>query len=398
MLVISKKRKMMTGVMSPLANKTPDILIFAPPQSRRVKAYQQSLAKYSLPPARLIAYTDYLLGKVSLHDEVRQDTIIRIESSGEDVEAERLILLAHDTKSESRQYLSPAQIMALELDKGALMPTRQWFLGFCKTLNHIKQELKTCPNHRLMNSPVDIMTMFDKCATHTKLEQAGISVPPKLDKVTSFDELQEAMSSKGWNRVFVKMVHGSSATGVVALETNGQRWQATTTVKMIEGPNGMLAYNSRKLQKYTDLNSIRTLINILCSHHIHVERWLPKASINGHVFDLRVVVIAGEAKHVLVRLANGPITNLHLGNKRGDWNAVKKRLGEEVWHSLKISCENALKCFPNSLYVGVDVLVSPSFTKHAILELNAFGDYHKGVLHEGLDTYGAQLKALGVLV
>jgi hypothetical protein len=45
----------------------------------------------------------------------------------------------------------------------------------------------------------------------------------------------------------------------------------------------------------------------------------------------------------------------------------------------------------------VDVLVRTDWQHHAILEMNAFGDYHRNVLVDGLDTYLGQLQALGVL-
>ncbi len=51
---------------------------------------------------------------------------------------------------------------------------------------------------------------------------------------------------------------------------------------------------------------------------------------------------------------------------------------------------------PESLYAGVDVVISPGFRRHAVLEINAFGDLLPGVLFEGLDTYTAELAALGV--
>jgi hypothetical protein len=45
---------------------------------------------------------------------------------------------------------------------------------------------------------------------------------------------------------------------------------------------------------------------------------MPKAGIDGRTFDLRVLVIAGRARHAVARLSRGPMTNLHLLNERGD--------------------------------------------------------------------------------
>lgn len=380
-----------------------EILVLAPPQSRRLKAYQQSLADYGLPQARVLSYRDYLTSEVSLTEHVRENTIFRIESSGEDFETERLILIGGDVEDEEGDVytrLSQKELRHLTLDVGALLPSRQWFLGYRNFLKRIEKELASCPPHRLMNHPKDIIAMFDKRETHRRLEQAGVKVPPSLGVVNSFTELHEAMCVRNWKRVFIKLAHGSSASGAVALETNGKQWQATTTVEMVQENSlkqdrGLKLYNSRKLLKYRNLNDIQNLINALCKHRVHVEQWLPKAGMDGHVFDLRVVVIGQKAQHVLVRLGRGAMTNLHLKNKRGDWDKLRRLLDDDVWQSVKTSCEQALQCFPNSLYAGADVLLTPSLRQHAILELNAFGDYHRKIYVEGLDTFGAELKALG---
>ena len=50
--------------------------------------------------------------------------------------------------------------------------------------------------------------------------------------------------------------------------------------------------------------------------------------------------------------------------------------------------------FPGSLYMGIDLLISPDYRSHAILEVNAFGDLLPGVLSRGVDTYTAEVLAL----
>jgi hypothetical protein len=54
-----------------------------------------------------------------------------------------------------------------------------------------------------------------------------------------------------------------------------------------------------------------------------------------------------------------------------------------------------MACFPASMYAGLDLLLTPGFRRHAVLEVNAFGDLLSGVLHDGADTYEAELRALG---
>src|SRR5262249_19335882 len=140
--------------------------------------------------------------------------------------------------------------------------------------------------------------------------------------------------------------------------------------------------------------TIAALIDALCPHRVHVEEWIPKAGIEGRVFDLRVVVIAGQARHIVARLSRGPITNLHLLNSRGDPEVVRARMGGEAWAAAVAACERAMGCFPESLYGGIDLLIAAGFRRHAVLEVNAFGDLLPGIIWQGLDTYAAELLAL----
>lgn len=105
-----------------------------------------------------------------------------------------------------------------------------------------------------------------------------------------------------------------------------------------------------------------------------------------------MVTIGGRAQHTLVRALRGPITNLHLGNERGDANALQQALGPR-WATVTQTAEAALAAFPGALYAGVDILLTPGWRSAAVLEVNAFGDYHRGVLAGGLDTYATELNA-----
>ena len=136
------------------------------------------------------------------------------------------------------------------------------------------------------------------------------------------------------------------------------------------------------------------MIDALCAHRVHVEEWIPKAGLDGRTFDLRVVVIDGTARQIVARLSRSPMTNLHLLNRRGDPAAVLERMGPEAWRAARRTCERAAAAFPGCLHLGVDLLVAPGFRRHAVLEANAFGDLLPGVLHQGVDTYGAEIRAV----
>ncbi|GAA3242626.1 STM4014 family protein [Dactylosporangium siamense] len=127
---------------------------------------------------------------------------------------------------------------------------------------------------------------------------------------------------------------------------------------------------------------------------LHVERWLPKASHDGLTFDLRVLVVAGRVSHVVVRTGRSPMTNLHLGNARGDLAGVRAAVGEEHWAAAMRTCEAAAACFPGSLHAGVDLMFARDHRTHAVAEVNAFGDLLPGLLAGGHDTYAAEIDAL----
>ena len=79
----------------------------------------------------------------------------------------------------------------------------------------------------------DVEVMFDKRQCQARFAGHGIPVPAGLGEVGSFEQLRARMRETGHRRVFVKLAHGSSASGVVAYETNGRRQLATTTVEMV---------------------------------------------------------------------------------------------------------------------------------------------------------------------
>jgi hypothetical protein len=321
---------------------------------------------------------------------------VRIESPGKSFEAERVLLAlgADAADAEGAACLSRREVEALRFERGRLLPSRQWYLGFCRALRRIERQLAECPAHRLMSRPGEIAVMFDKPRCHARLERAGISVPRALGPVEGYEELAARMRASGCQRVFVKLAHGSSASGVVAYQTNGRQHQAVTTVEMAPERGAFRLYNSRRLRVYREPGEIAALIDELCRHRVHVEEWLPKAGFAGRVCDLRVVVIGGRARHVVVRLSRGPMTNLHLLNDRGHPEALRARAGEAAWKAALRTCERAMECFPGSLYAGLDLLLTPGFRRHAVLEVNAFGDLLPGVLHEGQDTYEAEILSL----
>ncbi|GAC1367731.1 MAG: hypothetical protein PVS3B1_28180 [Ktedonobacteraceae bacterium] len=356
--------------------------------------FQAALTRLGLPEARLLSYQQLVEGKVVLADLLTPTTIVRIESPGKSIATERLLLTLgateHDPEGDFYERLSPSLLTALPYEKGRLLSSRQWYLGLGVLMRGLAQQL---PGARLMNRPADILLMFDKRRCNTLLAQHEISVPDALPPIHSYDELMGALQQRGWSRIFLKLAHGSSASGALAYRFSGNRHQAFTTVESVFHAGEHRLYNTRHIRRLESAREIALVVNALCRHRVHVEQWIPKAMYAGQALDLRVVVIAGEAMHTVARLSHSPMTNLHLLNQRGNLVDILERIGPDRWRAAQESCVRAVNLL-ESLYVGVDLLFDSNYAYHAILEMNAFGDLLPGLLYNDLDTYSAEILAV----
>jgi glutathione synthase/RimK-type ligase-like ATP-grasp enzyme len=372
-------------------------IVVANPDSRRVHLLQQALQACGLPAAIVLYYADLIKGQVRLDDFDPTQTVMRLESPERNFAVDRAIIAAGAdvTTAGSHQRISADAAAALNFDKGQILYPRQWYLGWQWLLQQWTTQL-TAP---VMNHPEEIAWMFDKPRCHALFSQQGLSVPPALGGIHNYDELRTQMRCQGHDRVFVKLAHGSAASGIVAYRVSGPRESAITTVERVHAAGQTRLYNSRKIRHYTRHEDIADIINRLAAEGVQVEAWLPKAQLAGQSFDLRVVVIGGQAQQWVVRSGKSPMTNLHLGNDRGDPATFLTRVGPMAWAAMQQTCEQAAQLFPRSLYCGIDLLVWPDFQRHAILEINAFGDLLPGITWQGRDTYTSEIehiKSLGL--
>ena len=172
-------------------------------------------------------------------------------------------------------------------DLGLIFHPRQWYLGFREVLRRVDRQREDCPPHAVMNPPAAIEVLFDKPRCHEVLTRRGVPCPRAIGPVRSYDELRAKMREAGLPRVFVKLAHGSSASGVVALATAPGRQVAYTTVELVRSARGLRLYNSRRIRRHEDPGEIAELVDALCRERVHVEQWIPKAGLDGMAFDLR---------------------------------------------------------------------------------------------------------------
>jgi hypothetical protein len=393
----------MRSIVMPLSlSETPrapiPFVIIGHPTSDRVTRFQAALMEAGQEPARVVGYAGLIAGRVTLPEVVRAGAVVRIDSPDRDFAVEREILALgaeFEDAEEGYAQASRAAVAAMGDEAGVIRFPRQWYLGYGEVLRRIGRQLAECPPHRLMNHPDEITVMFDKRACHALLAGHGVAVPRSLGPVRSYEELLARMREAEMPRVFVKLAHGSSASGVVAYQVGGERHQAMTTVEMVQSADGVRLFNNRRVRVYRDRGEIAALIDALCCHRVHVEQWIPKAGFEGRTLDLRVVVIGGAARHVVVRLSRHTMTNLHLsgGRTRGRMplEGLEGRLSAASWAAARETCERALGLFPKSLYAGIDLLIASDYRRHAIAEVNAFGDLLFNVWYEGRDTFAEEI-------
>jgi hypothetical protein len=339
------------------------------PGGRRATLFAAAVRAAGLPPPAEIPWREVAAGRVPALSSDR-GMLLRIDSPDGDPEVDRLL----------RGAAQPAE-------HGEITAGAAWYRGLRRGLARLAASGAT-----LLNDPADLAVLFDKRRCHARLAGAGVPVPPALAGVGGYADLRERMRETGWRRVFVKPAHSSSASGIVALDTAGPRLVATTPVEV--GGDGRL-YNSLRVRRYTVDATVAAIVDRLAPDGLHVERWFTKASHGGRTVDLRVVVVAGEPTHVVVRSSRHPMTNLHLGARRGDLAAVRAAAGPAHWAAAMDTCARAAAAFPGCLQVGVDLMFAPGWARHAVAEVNAFGDLLPGLLSEhGRDTYAEQVHAL----
>jgi glutathione synthase/RimK-type ligase-like ATP-grasp enzyme len=362
--------------MSPSASEAPRVLILGAPGGERTLAFQRALAERGRRPATVVTYSDALEARVDLARQVVPGGLVRLEAPSEDPAVDELLIRLGGGAP-------------IDLAGGRLAPGHHWHAGLRRALRMIDQALGAAPAHRRMQRSDAVLAMCDKDETHRRLERAGVPVPPAVLGAPTAADALEAVRARGWTQVFVKPRYGSSAAGAMALRWSGARVAAITTAAWRHGH----LVNSRRPVRLNDWRDVHRVLDAVAPQGLHVQRWIPKASWGGGPVDLRVVVVGGQARHTLARIGTGPMTNLHLGGRRGDLAALRADVGSQRWAALADSCELAVAAFPGALYGGVDVMLSPGWRDHHVLEVNAFGDFHEGVLHRGQDTYTAELEA-----
>lgn len=359
-------------------------VIIGNPENRRVVSFVKAVAASKKHTFSVISYLDLLDRRVNLAEHIRPNSILKIDSPGENsLVRQRLIEYGEIPPSVNSTFLN---------DFGRICYAEEWYRGFSLFLGDMKKQLDTLDmSYCLMNGIDSILTMFDKVACKAVLVKNNIPTPISLSGISDYASLRQQMKNQRINSVFIKPAHSSSASGVIAFRTNGHHSQAISSIELSSENDEIVLHNSLKVRTYNDETSIIPLINTILKSKTIVEQWIPKANFKGFSFDFRIVVINGHARHAVARMSKSPITNLHLGNARGNLADIIAYIGTANFEAAKKAAEQVARCFPDCLYMGVDVLISSNLKQIKVLEVNAFGDLLPSLIDEGESVYEAEI-------
>jgi hypothetical protein len=357
----------------------PRYVLIANPGTKRCETYRAELAAYwqlrganaelEVVPWAEVVPRDGNLDELPAFDK---RAIVRMESPGKDDRVTRLLLEAgaRDDPSEP-----PRDWRALEIPKGLIVRPGLLYRGFRCVLVGLRKSFDARPHLTPTACPLAIAEMFDKCATCAKLAAAEVPVP---DWFAGWIEMPATVHDlaicRDWPTAYVKLNTGSSATGIVVLHPNaGERaaFGITTLAAIDDG-----FYNSRLVRR-VEGNDLHNAVQFILNEGSMVQRGIPIAQIDGQNFDVRVVCVNGKPAATIFRLSPHPMTNLHLGGTRGDYERCRAAIPTRDWLDALDHCADAAACFDSTI-AGVDLLFERGFRRHFILEVNAFGDFFPG--------------------
>ena len=344
------------------------------PANRRVTLNREAVSEAGLQ-CQIYAWHDFpaWLGDIASCD------LIKIESAGEDDHVQMQQIALGDGPVSSDKPI---------IEYGELAFLSQAYRGFCRQLEALEMN-----GLHFFNPPADIKTMFDKWACHKRFDLAGVPRPRSFLAPSNVDEFFESVNQTESGRLFLKPLHGSSASGVLAFRWQGKKQQIITPLEIHRSADGVVRFfNSLRIRSYLELGDIKEILRHLLPHGMIAEQWLRKVHYKNKNVDARLVVIGGEACHFIARKNRHPMTNLHLGSERVTEVQFASAFGQSAVNVCRDAAEQAAACFPDSLYCGVDILLTPDLNP-VVLEVNAFGDLLPNVMYKGKSTYTAIMQS-----
>ncbi len=346
------------------------------------------------PQPVIVSHLD-ILRDVSVLDSIANEPfLVRLDSVGEDqsVEHKLLDLGYPEVKTGHVAHIRPNRLAQYDHQYGEVLCPRQFHCGYEKYLQQLASVFEQKSRWRILNSPDSIRQLFDKRTLLPKYQKLGLPIADTLQQtsgetISSVVELKSAMLTNRWEKVYIKLSCGSSASCLAIYQfTENQSERLITT--LLNRNNKW--FNSLKVQRLDDPQKINRVIRFLLGEGSRIEKAMPKAKLNNAYMDLRILIINGEPCFTLVRQNTHPITNLHLGGTRGDLQQFLQRVDVGEWEKVLRTCRK-IAATHDSFQIGVDIMFEPGFKTHRVIEANAFGDLLPNLRKKGLSVYAYQI-------
>jgi glutathione synthase/RimK-type ligase-like ATP-grasp enzyme len=355
----------------------PRYVLIANPDGKRCQAYLPELeafwaergvrAEVEVVPWREVVPRDGNLAGLAAFD---RPALVRLESPGRDWEVAKLLLQAG-----SREVPGEAGTdwMALPYRKGHLVRPGLLYRGFCRVLRGLRAAFDARPHLTPLACPLAVAELFDKNATSARLAAAGIPCPPALAAPGTPGELLDRLRQARFGTAYVKLNTGSSASAIAVVHTaQGLPWALSSVARV-----GPAFASTRRLCRHTGPD-LEAVLAFLLAEGACVQRGIRMAQVDGQNFDVRVVVIGGVPAFTVFRLSPQPMTNLHLGGRRGQPDRCRASIPTRAWLDGLDHCVEAARPY-RAAAVGVDLLFESGYLRHYVLEVNAFGDFFPGL-------------------
>ncbi len=370
---------------------TPRYVAIANPEGKRWQAYARDLAAFweargVRPEVKVVPWREVVPrdGDLDGLDAFDRPAVVRLESPGRDFEVSKLLLEAGGRAVPGER----ADWSALAYEKGRLVRPGLLYQGFRRVFAGLKASFDRRPHLRPLACPLDLAAMFDKNATSARLQAAGIPCPPSLPAPATSRELLARLRAARFGTAYVKLNTGSSASGIAVVHAADEPpWAVSTVVRLGDG-----LFSSRRLRRHEGVD-LDAVLSFLVAEGACVQQGIRMAQIDGQNFDVRVVVIHGRPAFTIFRLSSLPMTNLHLGGRRGDPERCRAAVPTRAWLDGLDHCVEAAGLY-RAAAVGVDLLFESGYMRHYLLEVNAFGDFFPGLLDAaGRSVHAVEIEA-----
>ncbi len=370
---------------------SPRYVIIANPDSLRWKAYAPELTAFwaereVTPEVELVSWRDVILhdGNIDGLPAFDRPAIVRLESPGRDWQVTQLLLRAgSQARGEDGEHW-----LSLPYRKGQLVSPGVFHSGFCQILSRLREGFLRRPHLRPSADPLELAEMFDKNATSARLELAGIPVPPALSAPKTVDALFAALRRRRFGTAYVKLNTGSSASAIAVVRPMEEPPWAVSSITRLDGE----VFSTRRLRRHEGEN-LQAVLGFLLREGACVQQGIRMAQIDGQNFDIRVVVIHGQPAFTIFRLSSQPMTNLHLGGRRGDVARCRAAIPTRAWLDGLDHCVETAGLY-RSAAVGIDLLFESGYLRHFVLEVNAFGDFFPNLTDEkGRSVHRIEIEA-----